>query len=285
MTTRHSKSLSTVMAVLLVSTATIALLSPANAMSMGGFGHSSHGSGHGIGSFGHSTGGFNSIRTGATHIGGAHATSLHTATHATHSSISKLRTESKKAIARHGDRPVGGGMYEKAGTGTTANGDRPVGGGMYEKHGTGSGEKSDRPIDGGERNDGWRVDVVPVPVPLVPFDPGQVSVSYGSTPEVGLVRVDDLPQNIARVQSNCNELQAKVAYLMNKLARQLRVLSALQGAQNVAYSATATGMSTSFASPEDAQYAIDRILSDIADSQQLLARYQADLARCLAAGK
>ena len=38
----------------------------------------------------------------------------------------------------NGDRPVGGGMYEKAGTGTTPNGDRPVGGGMYEKAGTGT---------------------------------------------------------------------------------------------------------------------------------------------------
>jgi hypothetical protein len=48
-----------------------------------------------------------------------------------------------------GDRPVGGGMYERAGTGTTPApgpapqqvgphpGDRPVGGGMYERAGTG----------------------------------------------------------------------------------------------------------------------------------------------------
>jgi hypothetical protein len=37
-------------------------------------------------------------------------------------------------------------MYERAGTGTTANGDRPVGGGMYEKAGTGDGN---RPVGGG----------------------------------------------------------------------------------------------------------------------------------------
>jgi hypothetical protein len=40
------------------------------------------------------------------------------------------------ALPGLGDRPVGGGMYERAGTGTTPNGDRPVGGGMYEKVGT-----------------------------------------------------------------------------------------------------------------------------------------------------
>src|SRR5437868_3437532 len=40
------------------------------------------------------------------------------------------------ALPGLGDRPVGGGMYERAGTGFTPNGDRPVGGGMYEKAGT-----------------------------------------------------------------------------------------------------------------------------------------------------
>src|SRR5205823_6588211 len=49
----------------------------------------------------------------------------------------------------NGDRPVGGGMYERAGTGTTPNGDRPVGGGMYERAGTGTTPNGDRPVGGG----------------------------------------------------------------------------------------------------------------------------------------
>jgi hypothetical protein len=175
------------------------------------------------------------------------------------------------------DRPVGNGMYEKHGTGTLANGDRPVGNGMYEKHGTGSHANDDHETENRVHDEGWRVDFVP------PAEP-DVSISYGSTPEVGLVRVDDLPQNQQRTKSSCHELQAKVQKLMNTLTRQLRVLATLRGAQNVDYSGTTTGTSTSFASPEAAQFAIDRIQSDIADTQQLLARYLADLARCMANG-
>jgi hypothetical protein len=178
-------------------------------------------------------------------------------------------------------------MYEKAGTGTTPNGDRPVGGGMYEKAGTGTVDKTDtRKNANGE---GDKSDADDKTDRDHPHDDGghgdhsQISVSYGSTPETGIVLVDDLPKNAARVQNDCKLLQDKVAYLMNQLARQFRVLAALQGAQNVAYSDKTTDVATSFASPEDAQAAIDRISSDIADTQQLLARYQVDLARCLAA--
>jgi hypothetical protein len=53
------------------------------------------------------------------------------------------------ALPGLGDRPVGGGMFEKAGTGTTPNGDRPVGGGMYERAGTGTTPNGDRPVGGG----------------------------------------------------------------------------------------------------------------------------------------
>ena len=38
------------------------------------------------------------------------------------------------------DRPVGGGMYEKAGTGNVPAGARDVGGGMFERPGTGTAE-------------------------------------------------------------------------------------------------------------------------------------------------
>src|SRR5258708_4214843 len=49
----------------------------------------------------------------------------------------------------NGDGPVGGGVYERAGTGFLPNGDRPVGGGMYEKAGTGTTPNGDRPVGGG----------------------------------------------------------------------------------------------------------------------------------------
>jgi hypothetical protein len=112
----------------------------------------------------------------------------------------------------------------------------------------------------------------------------KVSVSYGSTEQAGLRRVDDLPQNKARVQNDCRLLQAKVSKLEADLAREKASMSALQGAQNVAISdPTVTGASTSFASAANQQFAIDRLQMDIADTTELLARYQADLARCLGA--
>ncbi|MBI3760041.1 MAG: hypothetical protein HY269_09880 [Deltaproteobacteria bacterium] len=186
--------------------------------------------------------------------------------------------------APNGGRPVGGGMYEKPGTGTTPNGDRPVGGGMYEKPGTGTTPNGDRPVGGGmyERNGTGKPELVVVPVP-VPLAPGQVPVSYGTSKETGIVRVDDLPRNRNRVQNDCTLLQAKVNKLLADLARQNKVLAGLQGAKNVATSATATGLSTSFTSPEAAQFAIDGIQADIANTMQLLAQYLADLARCLTA--
>ena len=115
-------------------------------------------------------------------------------------------------------------------------------------------------------------------VPPVVVD--QAPVSYGSTPQTGLVRVDDLPQVAKKVKNDCALLRAKVNRLMNKLAHQLAVLSTLQGVQNVDLSGTVTGTATSFNSAADQQAAIERMQSDIADTQELLARYQADLDKC-----
>ena len=311
MFSRIRNSLNVGIAAIVVGVAAVTLVpADASAFGAGGLGHigglgHSGGLGH-MGGLGHAG---NLGRAGSHNLGrfASKAPGLKAAKHASHTSIAKGSDRITRTHAKNGDRPVGGKMYERAGTGTAENGDRPVGGKMYEKTGTGRAENGDRPVGNGmyERadngktehgthhehgdhsdHDDWRVDIVPIPVPppLVPFDPGQVSVSYGSTAEVGLVRVDDLPQNVNRVQSNCDLLQAKIAHLMNNLARQNRVLAGLQGAKNVAYSGTATGVSTSFATPEDAQWVIDRLQRDIDDTQQLLARYQIDLARCLAAG-
>ena len=181
---------------------------------------------------------------------------------------SKQTKKTKSAVARNGDRPVGGGMYEKKGTGTTPNGDRPVGGGMYEKKGTGT-----EHVEKKHRDD----------IVVVPLTPGEVTVSYGSTPGTAVVRVDDLRQNKKKVQSNCDLLQAKVNKLMADLARYERALAALQGVQNVDYSDKNKGTSTSFIPPGNAQSAIDSIQFWIGQTTELLARYQADLARCLAA--
>jgi hypothetical protein len=92
--------------------------------------------------------------------------------------------------------------------------------------------------------------------------------------------VDDLPKVAKKVKNDCALLRAKVNYLTNKLAHQLAVLSTLQGAQNVDLSATVTGTATSFNSAADQQAAIDRMQSDIADTQDLIGRYQADLDKC-----
>jgi hypothetical protein len=58
-------------------------------------------------------------------------------------------------------------------------------------------------------------------------------------------------------------------------------MSTLQGAQNVNISNAVTGTATSFTPAGDPQFAIDRLQSDIDDTQTLLARYQADLEQCL----
>jgi hypothetical protein len=109
-------------------------------------------------------------------------------------------------------------------------------------------------------------------------------VSYGSTPETGIVRVDDQPRIKEKVQKDCRLLQAKVTKLTADLGRLQRVLAAVNGVQNVAVSSTATGVSTSFASAEDQQFVAGRVQEDIADTQKLLDQYQKDLDRCLKEG-
>jgi hypothetical protein len=107
-------------------------------------------------------------------------------------------------------------------------------------------------------------------------------VSYGSTPDAGLVRVDDLPRIKAKVQRDCRLLAAKVAQLSQQLTQQNAVLTALAGGQNVAYSATITGVSTSFASEDAQAAAVARMEAQIATTSQLLAQFINDLNRCLA---
>ena len=174
------------------------------------------------------------------------------------------------------DRDVGGGMRERAGTGKRE--DRDVGGGMRERARTDTVDVYDNP----EIVNQVVIDPVPV-VPVVPVIPPVIdtTVSYGSTPQTGIVRIDDLPRNKARVQRDCSLLAAKVARLMKQLGYEQAVLATLQGAQNVNLSPTITGTSTSFASEEAQQAAIERMQSEIATTEQLLAQYQADLIRCV----
>ena len=109
-------------------------------------------------------------------------------------------------------------------------------------------------------------------------------VSYAVTPDGAIIRIDDLPRIKKKVQADCRLLAAKVAELAKQLAQQQAILAALQGAQNVTVSSTITGVSTSFASPDDQAAAVARMQARIATTQQLLGMYQADLNRCLAGG-
>jgi len=108
-------------------------------------------------------------------------------------------------------------------------------------------------------------------------------VSYGSTPETGLVRVDDLPRIKAKVQNDCRLLQAKVNKLTADLGRLQRVFAAVQDLQTVAVPGV-TGAATSFRSAEGQQFVAGRVQQDIVETQKLLDQYQADLARCLKEG-
>jgi hypothetical protein len=153
--------------------------------------------------------------------------------------------------------------------------DRDIGGGMREHFGTGgvpswiilydpeSGQTVKRVFNG----DGTFVDTA--------------TVSYGSSAQSGLVRVDDLPKVKKQVKDNCALLRAKVNKLTADLAREMAVMSTLKGAENVNLpGTTVTGTATSFSPAGDPQFAIDRLQSDINDTQELLARYTADLDRC-----
>ena len=75
-------------------------------------------------------------------------------------------------------------------------------------------------------------------------------------------------------------LAAKVTQLTQQLAQQKAVLAALEGGQNVAYSATITGVSTSFASEEAQAAAVARMQAQITTTSTLLDQYQNDLNRC-----
>jgi hypothetical protein len=197
----------------------------------------------------------------------------------------------------NGDRPVGGNMFEKKNTGKEPLGSTTFDGKTTTVHKNGDGtrtvtttdrdgkttttvtgeprrdDRADHGDRGGRDNaDGLNVDWVS-DLPAI--------VSYGSTEETGLVRVDDLPQNREVVRSNCALLLAKVVRLQRTLTHLFGVLGAIKG-EVPTKTATATNLGTSYTSDAAQQADIARIESEIADTSVLLGRYQIDLARCQA---
>jgi hypothetical protein len=241
---------------------------------LGGFGGSTRPSGHHTAASSH-------LASGQT--GGSHATAdrgRNAQAHATggHNQVDSRPVAADKPV----DKPANGDRVANNGHNTDSGRDVGGAGGMKIRPGT---EKPgpamrdtvelNRDDDVGKRverhfddKNGKIVDTI------------VATVSYGSTPESGLVRVDDLPKNREKVQDDCALLRAKVAALTKQLVWKQSVLAGMSGGFGD-LSGTLTGTSTTFGNSEARAQAIAGVQEDIQVTGQLLARYQADINRCL----
>jgi hypothetical protein len=251
--------------------------------SMGGFGHATGGLSRSVGGLSRTTGGLSHARANFGHVtasrSNALASSHHTArqpveNHASNAAARQPTAMNKPVEANNRNR-----LADNVDRGRHAGGDMRIKPGTEKRNGERFNKTVDidRDWDTGKRvqrtfNDDDTV-----------VDTLTATVSYGWSQPTGVVRVDDLPKNKKKVQSDCSLLAAKVAALSKRLAWEQGVLATLGGAQNVKLSATTSGAATSFNDPADQQAAIDGMQKQIGITGQLLAMYTADLTRCLAA--